>query len=129
MLTGVPMSGDTLHCCGDLFYMEPGYWECFQYGLGNSFSYDFDLAEGLGSGPITLTCDAQITYWDYHGEPGGPYWQTYEFSEFCSALTSVSPPVYSASVVPEPGSLILLGLGLIGGVGAIRFFRLNEGDL
>jgi hypothetical protein len=108
----------------------------------NNYGYDiqvdsFNLSKGLSAGTYFLELsNAAVTsgdpvYWDENNGPlgngsGSIAWESavgYLTSNQCglsSGYCSESFAVYTSSTVPEPGTLGLLGSGLLGAIGVMR---------
>ncbi|UCC45658.1 MAG: PEP-CTERM sorting domain-containing protein [Candidatus Zixiibacteriota bacterium] len=88
-------------------YLLPGYWEApevdgLPYNLfGNEFAYDFDFA---GEMPPSFELDYAAEF----------AWVTVTESGYRIPGSEVYSGSFTVSAAPEPGSLILLAVGLVG---------------
>jgi len=80
-------------------------------GVVGGFTYFMPSTLPLAGGPYSeflLFFLADIPVLKFHSDPPGPHNSTFGFSDF----TSENRPSITFSLVPEPGALALLGLGL-----------------
>jgi PEP-CTERM motif len=80
-------------------------------GVVGGFTYFRPSALPIAGGPYTeflLFFLSDVPVLKFHSDPPGPFNSTWGFSDF----TSENRPTITFRVVPEPGALALLGLGL-----------------
>jgi hypothetical protein len=77
-----------------------------------------------GSGPVlpaTFDPDTQLFSWDTTGSPRGDYeWRVTATNQFGSDQGSLFVHMTLLPDVPEPGTLLLLGIAMMGFLGAAR---------
>jgi hypothetical protein len=101
---------------------EPGNWFSDGFGfhapapldLTGGFGYDFDF-DGPILGPITIDYRSTVFWGDYIGIWGGIGDRPPDYTSM-PMHTQNFDGSFTAEIVPEPGTLLLLGFGLAGGV-------------
>lgn len=87
---------------------------------GGNNNQIFSSAPFLSSGGLAFILSGGTTSYNVYFQPGVGYFECSSASTPCQTFGSGTPVRFSLTEVPEPGTLMLLGSGLVGLAGIAR---------